>query len=215
MPRAVKTHFSRVHHSQKSVDSNTATMVNNPLFKTECFGQHALKNSAIPQEIVDAAKLRPMDQVLEIGPGTGNLTVKILEDAHHVTVAAEYIIAELPYFDVCISNTPYKISSVVVDHISPQVESSNVLLVPHNPPPQVKFEEFDGLTEVVFAHKNKTVQVTFLHSGVIPMLEDNWHICISTLIDETGFSEERAAKMSVDDLLKLLLAFHENGIHFA
>lgn len=75
--------------------------------------------------------------VLEIGPGTGNLTVKILEKAKKVIaveldprMAAEVtkrvqgtpaqkrldvllgdvIKTELPYFDVCISNTPYQVS---------------------------------------------------------------------------------------------------------
>ena len=31
------------------------------------------------------ANLRPTDKVLEVGPGTGNLTVRILERAKHVT----------------------------------------------------------------------------------------------------------------------------------
>jgi 18S rRNA (adenine1779-N6/adenine1780-N6)-dimethyltransferase len=31
------------------------------------------------------ANLKPTDKVLEVGPGTGNLTVKILEVAKHVT----------------------------------------------------------------------------------------------------------------------------------
>lgn len=35
--------------------------------------------------IVDKANLRPTDRVLEVGPGTGNLTVRILEKAKHVT----------------------------------------------------------------------------------------------------------------------------------
>ena len=29
--------------------------------------------------------MRPTDKVLEVGPGTGNLTVRILEKAKHVT----------------------------------------------------------------------------------------------------------------------------------
>ena len=79
--------------------------------------------------------------MLEVGPGTGNLTVKILEKARQVQavemdprMAAELtkrvqgtpaekklsillgdvIKTELPYFDVCISNTPYQISSPLV-----------------------------------------------------------------------------------------------------
>ena len=31
------------------------------------------------------ANLRPTDKVLEVGPGTGNLTVRILEKAKHCT----------------------------------------------------------------------------------------------------------------------------------
>ena len=74
--------------------------------------------------------------VLEVGPGTGNLTVRILEKAKKVIaveldprMAAEVtkrvqgkpeqkklevllgdvIKTELPHFDVCISNTPYQV----------------------------------------------------------------------------------------------------------
>ena len=74
--------------------------------------------------------------VLEVGPGTGNLTIKILEKAKRVIaveldprMAAEVtkrvqgtpsasrlevmlgdvVRTELPYFDVCISNTPYQV----------------------------------------------------------------------------------------------------------
>ena len=35
--------------------------------------------------IVDKANFRPTDKVLEVVPGTGNLTVRILEKAKHVT----------------------------------------------------------------------------------------------------------------------------------
>jgi len=110
------------------------------LFKMNTdIGQHLLKNPGIAQAIVDKADLKPSDIVLEVGPGTGNLTTKILEKAKRViaveqdprmaaeltkrfqgTPAAkrlELILGDvikhpsLPYFDVCISNTPYQISS--------------------------------------------------------------------------------------------------------
>ncbi|KAK9448471.1 putative dimethyladenosine transferase [Limtongia smithiae] len=104
-------------------------------------GQHMLKNPLVAQGIVDKADIKPSDVVLEVGPGTGNLTVKILEKARKVIavemdprMAAEVtkrvqgkpeqkklevmlgdvIKTELPYFDVCISNTPYQISSPLV-----------------------------------------------------------------------------------------------------
>ena len=38
------------------------------------FGQHILKNPLVVSGIVDKAGIKPTDVVLEIGPGTGNLT---------------------------------------------------------------------------------------------------------------------------------------------
>ncbi|KAI9762532.1 MAG: Dimethyladenosine transferase [Chaenotheca gracillima] len=114
----------------------------NNIFKmNKNIGQHVLKNPGIAQSIVDKADLKQSDVVLEVGPGTGNLTVKILEKAKRVIavemdprMAAEVtkrvqgkpeqrrleilvgdvIKTELPYFDICISNTPYQISSPLV-----------------------------------------------------------------------------------------------------
>ncbi|KAI9769523.1 MAG: Dimethyladenosine transferase [Geoglossum simile] len=114
----------------------------NNIFKMNTdLGQHILKNPGVAQAIVDKADLKQSDTVLEVGPGTGNLTVKILEKAKRVIavemdprMAAELtkrvqgkpeakrldvmlgdvIKTELPYFDVCISNTPYQISSPLV-----------------------------------------------------------------------------------------------------
>ena len=104
-------------------------------------GQHILKNPGVATAIVQKAHLKQSDHVLEVGPGTGNLTVLILKAAKAVTavemdyrMAAELtkrvqgtpegkrlkvmlgdvIKTELPYFDVCISNTPYQISSPLV-----------------------------------------------------------------------------------------------------
>ncbi|CAK7197663.1 Dimethyladenosine transferase [Sporothrix eucalyptigena] len=91
-------------------------------------GQHILKNPGVAD-------------VLEIGPGTGNITTRILEKARKCIaieldprMAAEVtkrvqgtpsqkklevllgdaIKTEFPPFDVCISNTPYQISSPLV-----------------------------------------------------------------------------------------------------
>jgi len=38
---------------------------------------------------------------------------------------------------------------------------------------------------------------------------------VEKVLDDTDNTENRAAKMDVDDLLKLLSAFHDVGIHFA
>ena len=85
------------------------------------------------------ANLKPSDVVLEVGPGTGNLTVRILTQSRRVVavemdprmaaevqkrvmgkpeqkkleiVIGDFVKADLPYFDVCISNTPYQVSAV-------------------------------------------------------------------------------------------------------
>ncbi|KAI7907714.1 dimethyladenosine transferase [Cokeromyces recurvatus] len=111
-----------------------------PIFNKD-LGQHILKNPLVAQGIVDKANLVSSDTVLEIGPGTGNLTVRILPACKKVyavemdpRLAAElqkrvhgtseqkklnillgdFMKTDLPYFDVCISNTPYQISSVLV-----------------------------------------------------------------------------------------------------
>lgn len=57
---------------------------------------------------------------------------------------------------------------------APLVESSVVRLVPIDPPPPVKFEEFDGLNRILFSRRNKTVHGNFMAKGVIDMLEKNW-----------------------------------------
>ncbi|KAE9409043.1 S-adenosyl-L-methionine-dependent methyltransferase [Gymnopus androsaceus JB14] len=115
---------------------------------------------------------------------------------------------------------------------APKVESSVVRVIPRDPPPPVRFEEFDGLGRIVFSRRNKTVHGNFMAKGVVEMLERNWRTwCSETnqiieddvnmkakvekILDDTGNLENRAAKMDVDDLLKLLSAFHDAGIHFA
>ncbi|KAI1308353.1 dimethyladenosine transferase-like protein [Xylaria venustula] len=116
----------------------------NNVFKfTKDLGQHILKNPGIAQAIVDKAYLKPTDVVLEVGPGTGNLTVQILQQARKVIAVEmdprmaaevtkrvqgkpehkrlEVILGDVIKqdmtdinFDVLISNTPYQISSPLV-----------------------------------------------------------------------------------------------------
>lgn len=104
-------------------------------------GQHFLKNPLVVNGIVAKAALKSTDVVLEIGPGTGNMTVKLLakaktvvavevdprmvvelqrrvqgtERAKHLKILhADVLKTELPYFDVCVANVPYNISSGIV-----------------------------------------------------------------------------------------------------
>lgn len=123
---------------EKPSEKNSKT---NNVFKFNTnFGQHILKNPGVSDAIVDKAFLKPTDTVLEVGPGTGNLTVRILEKAKKCIcveldprMAAEVtkrvqgkpeqrklevllgdvIKTELPAFDVCISNTPYQVCSTL------------------------------------------------------------------------------------------------------
>lgn len=55
----------------------------------------------------------------------------------------------------------------------PQVESSVIRMVPLDPPPPVKFEEFDGMNRIIFSRPNKTVRANFQAKGVMKMLEQN------------------------------------------
>lgn len=146
-------------------------------------------------------------------------------------ILGDFIKADLPYFDVCISNTPYQISSPLVfkllshrpiircavlmfqrefalrlcatpgskmwcrlaanvqmyarvEHVMkvgkgnfrppPQVESSVVRMRPHDPPPAVRFEEFDGLNRIVFSRMHKTLRACFKARGVKELVEKNY-----------------------------------------
>ncbi|KAL8977067.1 MAG: hypothetical protein Q9205_007059 [Flavoplaca limonia] len=137
MPKTTKQ--KRNGASQRKPYANPQPKASNKIFKMNTnIGQHVLKNPGVAQAIVDKADLKQSDIVLEVGPGSGNLTVKILEKAKKVIaveldprMAAEVtkrvqgkpeakrlevllgdvIKTDLPYFDVCISNTPYQISS--------------------------------------------------------------------------------------------------------
>uniref|UniRef100_A0A8C9H054 rRNA adenine N(6)-methyltransferase n=1 Tax=Piliocolobus tephrosceles TaxID=591936 RepID=A0A8C9H054_9PRIM len=103
-------------------------------------GQHLLKNPGILDKIIYAAKIKSSDTVLEIGCGTGNLTVKLLPickkvitvdiDARMISEVKKRCLYEgynnlevyegdaikthFPRFDICTANLPYKISSPLV-----------------------------------------------------------------------------------------------------
>jgi 18S rRNA (adenine1779-N6/adenine1780-N6)-dimethyltransferase len=61
------------------------------------------------------------------------------------------------------------------------VESSVVRMMPKDPPPPIKFEEFDGLTRILFSRRNKTVHGNFMAKGVAEVLEKNWRTWCSVL----------------------------------
>ncbi|PJF17472.1 rRNA adenine N(6)-methyltransferase [Paramicrosporidium saccamoebae] len=97
--------------SKGDATQSANTSANNPIFNKE-LGQHILKNPLVAAGIVEKANIQPSDIVLEIGPGTGNLTVKLLEKAKKVIVVEKdpRMAAEL-IKRVQGTNTPYQISS--------------------------------------------------------------------------------------------------------
>jgi 18S rRNA (adenine1779-N6/adenine1780-N6)-dimethyltransferase len=263
------------------------------------------------------AQIRPTDITLEVGPGTGNLTVRLLELSKKV-IAVEYdqrmcrevlkrvegtenernlqviqgdvLKVDLPYFDVCVTNLPYQISSpflfkllshkpvfrcavimfqlefaqrltakpgdelycrltvntqllakvenlIKVDKGNfrppPKVDSLVVKVEIRVPPPPVNFIEWDGLVRVLFNRKNKTLHAVLTAKSYLSVLEQNYktHCALHNLplptpppvmkelveevLNATGYSDQRAAKMDTNDFLCLLAAFNAKGIHFS
>ncbi|WCJ22312.1 Dimethyladenosine transferase [Euphorbia peplus] len=101
-------------------------------------GQHILKNPLLVDAIVQKSGIKSTDVILEIGPGTGNLTKKLLEAGKMViaveidsrmvlelqrrfqgtpfatklkVIQGDVLKTDLPYFDICVANIPYQISS--------------------------------------------------------------------------------------------------------
>ncbi|CAI8494180.1 hypothetical protein ACO0OL_004049 [Hanseniaspora opuntiae] len=150
MAKAARNTKKYINNTASSGSKTTTSNTNgNTVFKFNTdLGQHILKNPLIAQAIVDKAELKTSDTVLEIGPGTGNLTMKIIQCNIKKLICVEYdprmasellkrIKSEAPEFlaqnrveiiiadfakidmkllknvDVCISNTPYQISSII------------------------------------------------------------------------------------------------------
>ncbi|XP_073142537.1 ribosomal RNA small subunit methyltransferase, mitochondrial [Henckelia pumila] len=101
-------------------------------------GQHLLTNSRVLDAIVATSNINPEDTVLEIGPGTGNLTLKLLQVAKKVVaieidkrmvdilgqraaqsglhdrlnlICGDALKTEFPEFNLVVANIPYGISS--------------------------------------------------------------------------------------------------------
>lgn len=114
----------------------------------------------------------------------------------------------------------------------PKVESSIIRLEPIQPAPQIEFNEWDGLVRICFSRKNKTLAASFRTQNVESMIDTNYRTWAATqnlmvedtfnakdkiteVLESVGMSAMRAAKMDQDDFMKLLLAFHNAGVHFA
>ncbi|KAL3766268.1 hypothetical protein ACHAWU_005660 [Discostella pseudostelligera] len=127
--------------SSTSAAASSSAASSNLIAPNTSLGQHFLKNPAVVTAIVAKAAIQPTDTILEIGPGTGNMTIPLLQQSKHV-IAIEYdtrmirevlkrventneerklqiiqgdaIKTKFPFFDVCVANVPYQISSALV-----------------------------------------------------------------------------------------------------
>ncbi|CAL1408628.1 unnamed protein product [Linum trigynum] len=104
-------------------------------------GQHLLTNPRILDTIVRKSAIKPTDTVLEIGPGTGNLTLRLLPVARKVVaveldrrmvevlhkrvaesgfqdslsvICQDALKVDFPPFDLVVANIPYGISSPLI-----------------------------------------------------------------------------------------------------
>jgi 18S rRNA (adenine1779-N6/adenine1780-N6)-dimethyltransferase len=312
MPKVRSTKHSKPS-SEGSAGSHTVRTLLTP---NTSIGQHFLKNPAVVDAIVDKAGIRATDVCLEVGPGTGNLTVRLLQQAKRV-VAVEFdrrmvrevlkrvegteneknlqviqgdvLKVEIPYFDVCVANLPYQISSpflfkmlahrpmfrcaVIMFQLEfaqrltakpgdelycrlsvntqllakvenllkvgkgnfrppPKVDSLVVKIELKNPPPPVNFVEWDGLVRMLFNRKHKTLHAILTVKSSLQVLEQNYRtyfslnnlplptpfpdmkLLIEEVLTKEGYSDQRAAKMDINDFLCLLAAFNARGIHF-
>ncbi|KGG50803.1 putative dimethyladenosine transferase [Mitosporidium daphniae] len=286
-------------------DSAQGSYLGGPQF-TKALGQHILKNSLVVNSIVEKANIQSTDVVLEVGPGTGNLTMKLLFEAKKALcshlfkdprlaseltkrcmvtpdaqrklnlIIGDVLKIDLPYFDICVSNTPYQISSPLVfkllahrplfrsallmfqrefalrlvakpgdqlycrlsvnvqllarvEHIMkvgrnnfrppPQVESSVVRIEPIRPPPEIDFDEWDAMIQILFSRKNKTISASFKTDTVLKNLLKNYRnnlqlmnlsnepdfdvkCALDQIIHELGLEQVRASKMDITAFLR-------------
>ena len=135
-----KTPIQRTKRAKKSKNSQSIDTAKGITFR-KCHGQHILRNPSVIKAIIDKSGIAPTDTVLEIGPGTGVLTESLLAAAKKVICIEidERMVSELrkkfqkyilqkklqiiqgnclhvdfPYFDRCVANVPYNISSGIV-----------------------------------------------------------------------------------------------------
>lgn len=96
------------------------------------FGQNFLLNHGVLRKIIQAAELKPGDQVIEVGPGMGILTQQLLKHAGHVRsieldpTLHEYLERNFPTLELEKGNalkadlpqTPYKLVANIPYHIT-------------------------------------------------------------------------------------------------
>ncbi|KAL6122700.1 rRNA adenine N(6)-methyltransferase [Nucleospora cyclopteri] len=104
-------------------------------------GQHILKNHGLIDTIIEKAKIKHTDTLLEIGAGTGSITIKLLQKAKKVVayetdkrlakelkikansmgiknklnlIEEDALRSDWPHFDIFLSNIPFNISLPII-----------------------------------------------------------------------------------------------------
>lgn len=128
------------------------------IFLHKSRGQHILTNPRVLDSIIRRSNIKSTDTILEIGPGTGNLTLKLLEVANKVVaveidkrmvdilanrvaehgfddrlsiICKDALRTEFPPFDLVVANIPYGISSPLLAKLvfgSSPFQSATLLL---------------------------------------------------------------------------------------
>ena len=118
MPKVRKT-----RPGKKAASTGDAASARQGLVFNTGLGQHILKNPLVVDAIVNKSALRSGDTVLEIGPGTGNLTVKCLEKAKKV-IACEVDTRMVAELKKRVQGTPFQVASSYL-HVQYIVADSN------------------------------------------------------------------------------------------
>jgi len=137
-------------------------------------GQHFLMDRGAIERIAIYAELQPEDRVLEIGPGTGNLTEALVSRAGHVyaveidpdlaaqlsdrfssvqVINGDALKVELPECNKIVSNLPYQISSGITYRLLSRPFDKAILMYQWEFAQRMKAragsEEYDRLAMVV------------------------------------------------------------------
>ena len=126
-------------------------------------GQHFLKNPAVVTAIVEKAGLKSSDVVLEVGPGTGNMTVPMLQRCKRL-VAIEYDRRMVREVLKRVEGTPEesKLQVVQGDVMKTQVSETLVNLL------SVGCVECEILVECMIRGAVLTEWHSFSHANVFP-----------------------------------------------
>lgn len=103
----------------------------------------------------------------------------------------------------------------------PGVDTCFMKIEPRVPRPPINVAEFDHLLTVCFSRKNKTLAGNLKSSTLLSKIESMPEYSnsdagklVDEVIDKLGMVDVRTSKMSIEDFLRLLLAFKQANIHF-